>query len=119
MTKADERRALVVQWKASGQTAAEFGCRRGLSRKLLHNWAYRLGLTKTPKRKAVTGTSAVRLLRIVGRGDRAHEPRRPDPERTGVRLTFAGATMDVDAGFDAATLRRILLIAQSMQHGGQ
>jgi len=128
MARADEWRALVTQWKASGLTAGEFGARHGLSRKLLHNWAYRLGLTAASKRKTETpvvkaarsggtDTSAVRLLRIVGRGNPAHAGE-PKTERAAIRMTFAGATMDLDAGFDPAALRKILLVAQSIRDGG-
>lgn len=101
-----------MQWKASGLTAAEFGGRRGVSKQQLHNWAYRLGLTGTGNRKVEARRATVRLVPIVRRptAEMVSRPRAGG----GIRLSFAGATMDVEAGFDPATLRRILQVARSM-----
>ena len=121
MTSAEKWRTRVLQWKASGLTAGEYGGRHGVSKQQLHNWAFRLGLTGTGSASADRDPAAVRLVPVVRRPARemASRPQtRFEPGGTGIRLSFAGATMDVESGFDPATLRRILQVARSM-HGEQ
>jgi hypothetical protein len=113
MTSTDNRRTMVMQWETSGLTAAEFGGRGGVSKQQLHHLAYRLGLTGEVSRKSEGDPAAVGLVPIVRRPTRAMEDR-PRSSGAGLRLSFAGATMDVEAGFDTATLRTILQVARSM-----
>lgn len=113
MTNEEKWRTVVMQWKASGLTAAEFGSREGVSKQQLHNWTSRLGLTGRANKQAEDETQPVRLLPIV------RPPARPVAKQaktggTGIRLSFAGATMDLEAGFDPATLRKVLQVAQSI-----
>ena len=114
MAIADEWRTMVMAWKDSGLTAPEFGGRHGVSKQQLHNWAYRLGLTGTGSKKPRGGLATVRLVPVVRR-PAWEAASRPRTGGTGIRLSFAGATMDVEAGFDPATLRKILQVAQSVQ----
>jgi hypothetical protein len=105
-----------MQWKASGLTAVEFGARRGISKQQLHNWASRLGLTRKNAGIAKDRPAAVRLVPIV-RHAAQEMAGRTRAHGTGIRLSFAGATMDVEAGFDPATLRKILQVARSIHEG--
>lgn len=104
---------MVNQWRASGLTAAEFGGRHGVSKQQLHNWASRLGLTRARDTETQADPAAVRLVPIVRRSARALS-RPTQAKGTGIRLSFAGATMDIEAGFDPATLRKVLQVAQSI-----
>lgn len=107
---------MVASWKASGLTAHEFGAQHGISKKQLHNWAYRLGMNV--KRRQEASAPAVRLLPVVRRaGSRAamvHGGR-----QSGIRVNVAGASMDVEPGFNEATLRKILIVVKEVQEGGR
>ena len=115
MATADEWRNTVARWRASGLTAREFGALHGISKKQLQNWAYRLG--QRAKRKEGSTTPAVRLLRVV-RSAKTSKPVRTEV-RSGIRLSLAGAAVDVEPGFDEATLRRLIVVIKEVQEGAR
>jgi hypothetical protein len=120
MTTAQEWGEWVARWKASGWTAPEFAAKHGLSSRKLYDWFYRLRKTKGAASKAspqVT-TSPVRLLRVVrGEGGSATNGSADSPNA--IRLSMAGASVDIHAGFDEATLRRVLCVVKGLQEGGR
>jgi transposase len=119
MATAQEWKTRIAHWKASGLTAAEFGAKHGLLGRQLHNWAYRLRLTKassaTPKQTELRKAHPVRLLRVLSQ----RHPQSTDRaalESSGVRLIMSGAIIDLRPGFDAKTLRTVLALVATA-HG--
>jgi len=116
MAKAQEWKTLIARWKASGSTAAEFGAKHGLSGRQLHNWAYRLRLTKADepdsaglKQLEPRNPRPIQLLRVVSHR-RPQSTDRGAPESSGVRLIVSGGIIDLRLGFDATTLRTVLAL---------
>ncbi len=70
------RKGLVAEWRRSGQSAAEFGGRRGISQWALYSWVKQLGAgpnRRRQKRRPVrssttTGTAGFIPVRLVGDG---------------------------------------------------
>ncbi len=68
------RRRLVARWRRSGQSAAEFGARRGISQWALYAWAKhqgggpsrRLQLRRPTRSSRATGPAAFIPVRLVG-----------------------------------------------------
>jgi hypothetical protein len=120
MTTAQEWEERVARWKASGTTAPEFAAKHGFSSRKLYDWFYRLRKAKRVASKATSGvtTSPVRLLRVV-RGERDAAINGTDSAANRIRLSMAGASVDIGAGFDEATLRKVLCVVKSLQDGGR
>ena len=117
---AQEWKDRIARWKASGTTAPEFGARHGLPSRKLYDWSYRLRNPEgaASKSKAKEAISSVRLLRVV--------PSTRDPAISGtdiapnaIRLTMAGASVDIHAGFDEATLHKVLCVVKALQDSGR
>lgn len=110
----------MARWKASGTTAPDFAAKHGLSSRKLYDWFYRLRKTKgaTSNAKSGVSTSAVRLLRVVRR-ERSAAISGAVSTPHAIRLTLAGASMDIHAGFDEATLRKVLCVVKSVEGDGQ
>lgn len=76
----ERRKGLVARWRRSGQSAAEFGARRGISQWALYSWAKHLGAGASRRRQPRRPTRSSRLagpaafipVRLVGdeHGDR-------------------------------------------------
>jgi hypothetical protein len=70
------RKRLVAEWRRSGQSAAEFGGRRGISQWTLYSWVKQVGAVRNrrrPKRRPVrsspaTGAPGFIPVRLVGDG---------------------------------------------------
>jgi len=70
------RKRLVAEWRRSGQSAAEFGGRRGISQWALYSWVKQLGAgpnRRRPKRRPVgssttAGAAGFIPVRLVGDG---------------------------------------------------
>lgn len=120
MSMAQEWKDRVARWKASGATGPEFAARHGFSGRKLYDWCYRLRKTEEAgsKAKAKERTSPVRLLRVVRSRHDAAISGTDDPPNA-IRLTMGGASVDIQAGFDEATLRRVLCVVKSLGDGGQ
>ncbi|MFI4978387.1 MAG: IS66 family insertion sequence element accessory protein TnpA [Solirubrobacterales bacterium] len=92
----------IREWKASGQSAADYAQGRGFEASTLRWWASRIG------RGAVTGTSAtakpkaaprVRLVRVVPAAK---------PATRSLTIRVGAAYVEVGAGFDRALLRELV-----------
>jgi len=72
----ERRRRLVARWRRSGQSAAEFAARRGISQWALYSWARQLGASPDRRRQprrpirssTAAGTPAFIPVRLVGDG---------------------------------------------------
>ena len=70
------RKRLVAEWRRSGQSAAEFGGRRGISQWVLYSWVKQVGAGakgRRQKRRAVRSSTTGEALgfipvRLVGDG---------------------------------------------------
>ena len=117
MATSEEWKAWVTQWKASGQTAEDFAVKLGLSYRGLHSWAYRLGMTNSRKANDRRDEKAVRFLQIVPQKEKA-TTKGVGSRQSGIRVTMAGAVVDVQLGFDEATLGRVLGVVKAVQEVG-
>jgi len=71
-----ERKRLVAKWRRSGQSAAAFADRHGISQWALYWWARQLGASPDPRRQprrpirssTAAGTPALIPVRLVGDG---------------------------------------------------
>jgi hypothetical protein len=71
------RKRLVAEWRRSGQSAAEFGARRGISQWALYSWVKQLGARpnrrwqqRRPVRSSTTAAAPGFIpVRLVGDGD--------------------------------------------------
>ena len=96
----------VRRWKESGLTAAEFATQEGLSRpQALSWWAHRL--SRTPKaRKPAAALKLVRVEPVVLESGVA-------TREGGVAIRCGDYHIDVRAGFDETTLRRVLAVMEA------
>jgi transposase-like protein len=76
----EERAQLVARWRASGETAREFGVRHGVRAKTLYGWAHELRKdSRTPAfvevevREPETAGGAVEIVLAGGRVVRVRE----------------------------------------------
>ena len=117
---AEEWKDRIARWKASGSTAPEFAARHGLSSRKLYDWSYRLRNPEgaAAKSKAKETMSPVRLLRVVPTKGYAAINGADNPPNA-IRLTMAGASVDIHAGFDEATLRKVLCVVKALQDSGR
>lgn len=105
-------RQRVAAWRTSGLRSESFCEAHDFSAALLRHWAWRLGLTR--KRKpSVMATAArvavVPIARVVTLGKVADVVDRPaDRSGTGIRFNVGRAVIDVQPGFDAATLAALV-----------
>lgn len=120
MAQEQEWKDRVGRWKASGSSAPEFAARYGFSSRKLYDWSYRLrkpeGASSQAKAKETTGP--VRLLRVVPTKGPAATNGADNPPNA-MRLTMAGVSVDIHAGFDEATLRKVLCVVKALQDSGQ
>jgi len=92
----------VEQWRKSGLSAADFSAREGITSKQLGWWRWKLGSSPS----AAPGPPQFLPVRVVP--SVACPPCATDP----VEIALPnGRVVRVTAGFDAATLERVLEIA--------
>lgn len=85
--------ALVVRWRASGLSIADFSREMGLPVKQVQRWMWRFGKRPSAGSEAA---SASGFAAVVMSG-------------TGIRIRVAGgAAVEVDPVFDVALLRRVV-----------
>jgi hypothetical protein len=120
MAQAQEWKDRVGRWKASGSTAPEFAARHGFSSRKLYDWSYRLRMPEgsSSKSKTKETTGPVRLLRVVPTKGHAAIKDADNPPNA-MRLTMAGVSVDIHAGFDEATLRKVLCVVKALQDSGR
>jgi transposase len=95
----------VKRWKKSGLTAAEFGEREGIEAKQLHWWKWHLGKKEVPS----ASESPLRLLPVSVVPSRDVRV----SEETPLEIVLqSGHILRVARGFDAATLRSVLLVLE-------
>jgi hypothetical protein len=119
MASAREWKERITEWKASGTSATEFAARHGISSQRLYNWSSRFLKAERLRSKAKQTTAPVRLLRVVPTrsadvvcgGSAMAAP-------SAIRLTMADVSVDVQAGFDEATLRKVLEVVKSLRGSG-
>lgn len=90
-------RGRVREWKASGQTFAEFAEGREFTATTLKWWAYKLG---AEAKKATGGlpTPTITILPV----------RRTKAAASGIVLEVGAARLRIERGFDAGLLREVL-----------
>ena len=107
-----QRQALVEGWPESGLTQQAYCTQQGISVTSFHRWREQLrpgadlGDPEPPAGRALS--APVRLLPVQW-----HEA--PEPSRSGPALTLVLATgvrVEVEAHFEAETLRRLLAVVQ-------
>ena len=116
MASAREWKDRIAEWKASGSSATEFAARHGISSQRLYNWSSRFLKAERVKSKTRQTTGPVRLLRVVPTrsadvvygGSAMAAP-------SAIRLTMADVSVDIQAGFDEATLSKVLGVVKSLQ----
>jgi len=82
-------RGMVDQWRQSGLTKAAFCRERGLALWQMHYWHGRIGTDVPPD-----GGAVFARVRSVG--------------GSGLRLRLGGLELELEPGFDEATLKRLL-----------
>lgn len=100
---------LVVEWKRSGKTAAEFGASAGVEAHALHSWCWRLrkdGLLRDEQAPDATAVPAFLPVHVVSR-DCEPERVRADGQHIDIVVDDRN-TVRVLPGFDDSTLRRVL-----------
>lgn len=99
----DERREIVREFHDSGQTQRAFCRQWGVTPSTLRNWCRRVGEDESGDDSASGEHRPARVLPVQLQD---HEPAR---EQASIRLvTRSGRHIEVSAGFDAATLQRLL-----------
>lgn len=101
MAKAAIWRERVREWRASGETAADFAVSHGYSVSSLRWWAWKLGESATSD----PPSESPRLVRVL-RGGRARDAAASDAARITIELGAARVT--VKTGADRTTLREVL-----------
>jgi transposase-like protein len=95
----------VAGWRASGQTAAEYCKQHGLGLSALRHWSHRL-------RREEGGVAEVRMARVVvAPAEKTSATERAEglsAARSALVLEVRGARITVEAGFDRATLAKVL-----------
>jgi hypothetical protein len=95
----------VRRWKESGLTAAEFAVQEGLSRpQALSWWAHRL--SRSAKARKPAALKLVRVEPVVLESGVA-------TREGGVEIRCGDYRIDVRAGFDETTLRRVLAVMEA------
>ncbi len=89
----DERRALVADWRRSGQSQSRFAFEHGVPQSSFSKWVARY----TPAPMTLPTFATVEVV------DEA-----PPPPNLLVHLGTSGLRVEVPAGFDAAELRRLV-----------
>jgi len=103
----EERREIVREFYASGQTQRAFCRHWGLTDNTLRSWCRRLGdeAGGGGESAANAGSAPPRWLELHLRADA------PTSKEAGISLvTRAGVRIEVHPGFDAATLQRLLAL---------
>jgi transposase len=103
-TNREQWRRHVADWKRSGLTAREFAARAGLNAGTLSYWKWRLSRdAKAVKRQAARDSARTALVELA--------PVSLSDERVEVELA-SGHRLRVPAGFDTASLGRLLSVLQ-------
>jgi transposase len=97
MTRTENWKGLVAQWRASGQTAEQFSKEHGFPRARLWGWSSRLRRLE----RESAGGNGMRLVRVLRR-------RPAQEDGTPVTVEFHGARVLVRPGVDRATLAAVL-----------
>ena len=105
----EERREIVREFGASGQTQRAFCQQWGITANTLRSWCRRIadGTGGKAEETAQPGSVPPRLLALQVQADV------PASEAAGIGLvTRSGVRIEVHPGFDAATLRRLLALVE-------
>jgi transposase-like protein len=105
----EERREIVREFQRSGQTQRAFCRQWGVTANTLRSWCRRLGQADAGGGEpvAVPGSEPTRLVPLQVQADE------PQSERAGIAVvTRSGLRLEVRAGFDAQTLRRVLALLE-------
>lgn len=100
--------ALVEGWAESGLTQKAYCSRQGISVTSFHRWREQLSQETDLGNPGSSEAAPMRLLPVQW-----HEE--PAPSRSGPALTLvlaAGLRVEVEAHFEAETLRRLLAVVQ-------
>jgi transposase-like protein len=103
----EERREIVREFRASGQTQRAFCRQWGMTTNTLRSWCRRLGGEAGESGEESSGREcgSPRLLAVQVQADP------PASDEAGIGLvTRAGVRIEVHPGFDAATLQRLLVL---------
>ena len=109
----------VTAWRASGKTAAEFCAGQDFSKSGLHYWSHKLGrLGRDDEASRGRARGVTRLLRVQRKVGPApgNDTIRPAQAHAagGVLLEVADIRIEVNAGFDRATLASVLEVVQQL-----
>lgn len=102
-TRRDEVAALLLQRDREGLTYAELSERSGLAASTLSWWNWRL------RREPTAAAAGFAELMVVEADGAEVEPAGVE-RHAGLRVTVGDAMIEVDAGFDARTLERLVSV---------
>ena len=97
--RGEERRRLVRDWKASGETAIAFAKRIGVASNTLYRW--RSALASTPPEVSESALSRIVELRAA-----------PAPTGAHFEIDVGSRRVRVPASFDEEGLRRLLRVLE-------
>lgn len=102
MTRTESKWAeRVADWRASGQSGADYARGREFKPSTLYWWSSRIGRddVRGTEREGSTRAPSVRMVRVVAVSK---------PSTSGVTVRIGAAHVDVRAGFDATLLREVV-----------
>lgn len=110
MDDANIWRKRVADWRASGETAADYCEERGLSLSRLRYWAYKRPRGKTPAiRESTEPAAAPAFARVVRAG--GTKPQRD--EAVAIVLEVDGARVHIGRGFDREALADVVAVLRA------
>jgi hypothetical protein len=102
MTRTESKWAeRVADWRASGQSGADYARGREFKPSTLYWWSSRIGRddVRGTEREGSTRAPSVRMVRVVAVSK---------PSTSGITVRIGAAQVDVRAGFDATLLREVV-----------
>jgi hypothetical protein len=105
MTTAKEWARRVREWKASGESAEQFGGRHGWKAPSLRWWSWQLN-----RSKGKTGLEEIRLVPVIG------TERQAPPVQDGGAVVLelrGGHRVRLEPGFNEQVLRRVLSVMEA------
>ena|ERR1700744_5069388 len=115
----DEWSELVVEWRKSGKSAAQFAAAHGVAQTALRYWIKRLPILEAmkaaatmPRPAAPPKTTVTALARVLRPGEVAPSPK---PKAAGVRIVVGKAVVLVEADFDEAHLRAVVRAVSGLE----
>jgi len=115
MAKASEWRERIVEWRASGLSAAKFAESRGCSAHQVWNWAAKFRKEDAARLDKAAGRSQIRsltpssisLARVL-RSPRQEPANKPPVSAGAMAVEIGGMRLVVPSGFDRGTLTMVL-----------